>query len=90
VVLHAQALTRLLILIEKHPGLKASAHFRALERELIEAEEHIALAWSFCNHTIVDYNKTIWSWPGKLIVQGHGYAPHRYYTSLLDDSIDAR
>ncbi len=61
------ALSRLLIVVENYPELKANENFIALQDELAGTENRIAIARENYNTTAASYNKEIKMFPGSLI-----------------------
>lgn len=61
------ALSRLLVVVENYPELKANENFIALQDELAGTENRIAIARENYNTTAASYNKEIKMFPGSLI-----------------------
>lgn len=57
------ALSRLLVIVENYPNLKADANFRQLTDELAGTENRIATARRDYNEAVRDYNTSIRSFP---------------------------
>ena len=58
------AISRLLIVTESNPELKANANFRALADELAGTENRIAVARKDYNEAVRAFNTKIKQWPG--------------------------
>jgi LemA protein len=57
------ALSRLLVIVENYPNLKADANFRQLSDELAGTENRIAVARKDYNEAVRDYNTTVRTFP---------------------------
>ena len=59
----SSALSRLLVVVENYPNLKADQSFIRLQDELAGTENRIAVAQRRYNETVRDYNQTVRSFP---------------------------
>jgi LemA protein len=73
------ALSKLLLVAEKYPDLKASANFLALQDELAGTENKIAVERKRFNDLTRDYNKKIKKIPGKWIAGMFGFEEKEYF-----------
>lgn len=62
----SSALSRLLIVVEKYPDLKANESFRGLQVQLEGTENRIAVARRRYIETVAEYNKGVRSFPTNL------------------------
>jgi LemA protein len=60
------ALSRLLVVVEKYPDLKASQNYRDLQAQLEGTENRIAVARGRYTQSIVEYNKKVRFFPTNL------------------------
>ena len=67
------ALSRLLVIVEQYPDLKASAQFTALMDQLEGAENRISTARVDYNKVVGDYNKRLRRFPSSLIAGMFGF-----------------
>ena len=74
-----QATGRLLALQEAYPDLKASANFLALQRDLVEVEDHLQYARRFYNGAVRDYNDGIQRVPDVAIARAFAFATGEFY-----------
>jgi LemA protein len=74
-----QATDRLLALQEAYPDLKASANFLALQRDLVEVEDHLQYARRFYNGAVRDYNDGIQRVPDVAIARAFAFATGEFY-----------
>ena len=68
------ALTRLLVVSENYPQLKADANFRDLQAQLEGTENRITVARNRYIKAVQEYNVTVRSFPTNLTAQMFGYA----------------
>ena len=69
------AISRLLVISESNPTLKADANFRALADELAGTENRIAVARKNYNDAVRMFNTKIKQWPGSTL----GYESKPYF-----------
>jgi len=82
------ALSRLLVITENYPELKANEQFVALTDELAGTENRIAIARQNYNETVSKYNKAIKMFPKSIIANMNGYEAAAYFEAD-DDAKDA-
>ena len=75
------ALSRLLIVAEKYPDLKATTNFRDLQAQLEGTENRIAVERGRFNEVVRDYNTTIRRFPANLVAGFGGHAPKAYFAA---------
>ena len=73
------ALSRLLMITENYPELKASEHFTALQDELAGTENRIAIARQNYNDVVRKYNTTLKRFPTSIIANMSGFEPADYF-----------
>jgi LemA protein len=73
------AMTRLFALQEAYPDLKASENFLALQRDLVEVENHLQYARRFYNGAVRDYNDAVQRVPDLVIAQGFAFKNGEFY-----------
>lgn len=69
----SSALSRLLMVAENYPDLKADSQFTALTDELAGTENRIAVARRDYNETVTAYNKSIRTFPSNLFAAMFGF-----------------
>jgi LemA protein len=67
------AISRLLLVAENYPQLKANQNFLALQDELAGTENRIAVERRRYNETVTEYNKSIRRVPGNIIAGMFGF-----------------
>lgn len=75
----SSALSRLLVVAENYPNLKADQNFRALMDELSGTENRIAVARKDYNDAVQSYNVKIRSLPTSLFAGTMGFGPKEYF-----------
>lgn len=80
-----QALSRLLVVAEKYPDLKANENFRDLQAQLEGTENRIAIARRRYVETVAEYNKGVRFFPTNLTAKFLlGMAPRESFTASED------
>jgi len=75
------ALSRLLVVSERYPDLKATANFRDLQAQLEGTENRIAVERERFNTTVQGYNTAIARFPGALVARIFNFAARPYFTA---------
>jgi LemA protein len=73
------ALSRLLVVVEQYPELKANENFTALQDELAGTENRIAVARKRYNDSVGIFNIKIRTFPGSLFAGSMGFGPRAYF-----------
>ena len=73
------ALSRLLVVVENYPDLKADANFRQLMDELAGTENRLSVARQDYNTVVSDYNKKVKRMPGSLVASMFGFDEKEYF-----------
>ena len=74
-----QAMGRLLALQEAYPDLKASDNFLALQRDLVEVEDHLQYARRFYNGAVRDLNDAVQRVPDLAVARAFAFGPGEFY-----------
>lgn len=77
----SSALSRLLVVVENYPDLKATANFRDLQAQLEGTENRITVARRDFNEAVRQYNTAIKSFPTVLFAGMLGFTPRPYFQS---------
>ncbi|GHH99555.1 LemA family protein [Neobacillus kokaensis] len=75
----SSALSRLLVVVENYPNLKADQQFTQLMDELSGTENRIAVARKDYNDQVAEYNRKIKRFPGSLIAGMTGFDEKEYF-----------
>jgi LemA protein len=62
----SQAMSRLVVLSESYPALRATENYQQLQRALNETEEQISAARRTYNAVVTDYNNSVQQFPSNL------------------------
>lgn len=73
------ALSRLLMVVENYPNLKADTQFTRLMDELAGAENRLSVERRRYNEHIQIYNQSIKLFPKNLVAAMNGFAPRDYF-----------
>ncbi|MGQ0652741.1 MAG: LemA family protein [Betaproteobacteria bacterium] len=74
------ALSRLLVVAENYPQLKADANFRELQAQLEGTENRITVARQRYIRAVQEYNVTVRSFPSNLTAMAFGFKPKAQFT----------
>jgi LemA protein len=74
-----QALGRLFAVAEAYPQLRATENFQALQAQLTEVEQAIAVARQVYNDTVLTYDTAIESVPTNMIAGIFNFGPRPYF-----------
>jgi LemA protein len=80
---------RILALQERYPDLKASDNFLALQRELVEIEDHLQYARRFYNGAVRDLNTKIETFPALIVARAAAFKPAEFFRSGADQEAPA-
>ncbi|WP_125153414.1 LemA family protein [Clostridium rectalis] len=75
----SNALSRLLVVVERYPDLKSNENFRALMVELEGTENRIAVARKNYNDAVDQYNTKTKKFPGSIIASIFRFGEKDYY-----------
>lgn len=75
------ALSRLLVVAERYPELRATANFRDLQAQLEGTENRISVERSNFNEAVRDYNTVAQRFPGVFFARLFGYKPKPFFQS---------
>ena len=73
------ALSRLMVVVEKYPDLKANEGFLRLQDELSGTENRISVARRRYNESVQDYNQRVQSFPSNLVASLGGFKTKDVY-----------
>ena len=80
------ALSKLLLLNESYPNLKADTSFLNLQSELSNIERRINLARRFYNESVLVYNTTQQQFPANLVAKPLGHTSDALYNAKAEAS----
>ena len=74
-----KALSRLMVLTESYPELKANENFLQLQGDLKDCEEKISFARQFYNDTVLSYMNKIEMFPSNIIASMFNFKKADYF-----------
>jgi LemA protein len=77
----SSVLSRLLVVVERYPDLKANNNFRDLQTQLEGAENRITVERQRFNDAVAEYNTTVKRFPTVLIAGLFGYKEKPYFAA---------
>jgi len=83
------ALSRLLVIVENYPNLKADENFLRLQDELAGTENRIAVERRRYNQAVQDYNTYISLFPNNIIASASGFQRNNNYFAASAASREA-
>jgi len=81
------ALSRLLVVVEKYPDLKATENFRELQASLEGTENRISVERRDFNSAVQNYNTAIKSFPEVFYAGALGFSPKPYFAATAGAEI---
>ena len=75
----SEALSRLLLVVEAYPDLKANQNFLALQEELTSTENKIAFSRQFYNDSVLSYNNKTHMFPSNIIAGMTGFQEGEFF-----------
>lgn len=77
----SQALSRLMLVMERYPDLKANQNFKDLQAQLEGTENRIAVERKRFNEMAKSYNTYIRSFPNNILSGMFGFMPKAYFSA---------
>ena len=77
----SNALSRLLVVVERYPELKANQNFLTLQAQLEGTENRISVERNKFNTTVQDYNVGVRRFPTNMIAGLFGFAPRPFFAA---------
>jgi len=77
----SNALSRLLVVVEKYPDLKSNENFLNLQAQLEGSENRIAVEREKFNHAVQDYNSRVVRFPTLIMARLGGFATKPYFSA---------
>lgn len=74
-----KALSRLMVLTESYPELKANQNFLSLQSDLKDCEEKIAISRQFYNDTVLNYMNKREMFPSNIVASMFGFKEMKYF-----------
>jgi LemA protein len=77
----SNALSRLLVVVERYPELKANQNFLTLQAQLEGTENRISVERGNFNSAVQNYNTAVRSVPANFVAGMFGFAPRPFFTA---------
>jgi LemA protein len=77
----SNALSRLLVVVERYPELRANQNFLSLQAQLEGTENRISVERGNFNTAVQNYNVVVRSFPTNLVAGMLGFAPRPFFTA---------
>lgn len=81
-----QSLSRLNVLVEGYPELKANEEYLGLQAELAGSENRIVVERERFNETAKTYNQMVRRFPSNLIANMFGFEKHAYFEATTENA----
>ncbi len=75
----SSALSRLMVVVERYPDLKANQNFLALQEQLTSTENKIAFSRQFYNDSVLKLNNMIQMFPSNIIASMTGFKQSEFF-----------
>ena len=75
------AISKLLVIAENYPQLKATQNFQSLQDELANTENKVAVERQRYNDAVRDFNARIKTFPSSIVAKRIGYSDRAYFNS---------
>ena len=79
----SSALSRLLVVSERYPELKANSNFSQLQAQLEGTENRIAVSRKDFNDAVMSYNSAVKTFPGVLYARAFGFQEKPYFQATV-------
>ena len=73
------ALSRLMVVVERYPDLKANQNFLALQEELTSTENKISFSRQFYNDSVLKYNNQTQMFPSNIVANMMGFKQSEFF-----------
>lgn len=80
-----QALSRLMVLSEAYPELKANQNFMSLQNDLKDAEDKISMMRQFYNDTVLKYNNKIEVIPSNIVAHMFHFEKSTFFEAVGEE-----
>ncbi|MBI4180615.1 MAG: LemA family protein, partial [Chloroflexi bacterium] len=75
----SSALSRLMVVVENYPDLKANQNFLALQEELTSTENKLSFSRQFYNDSVLKYNNQTQMFPSNIIAGMTGFKASEFF-----------
>jgi len=85
----SSALSRLLVVVEQYPNLKANQNFLALQEELTSTENKISFSRQFYNDSVLNYNNKTQMFPSNVVAGMTGFKAEQFFQTTAPEEREA-
>jgi LemA protein len=85
----SSALSRLMVVVEQYPDLKASQNYLALQEELTSTENKIGFSRQYYNDSVMTYNNKIQMFPSSIIAGMTGFKASEFFEVTVAEEREA-
>ena len=75
----SSALSRLMVVVERYPDLKANQNFLALQEELTSTENKISFSRQYYNDSVLRYNNQTQMFPSNIVANMMGFKQSEFF-----------
>lgn len=75
----SSALSRLMVVVERYPDLKANQNYLALQEELTSTENRISFARQYYNDSMLKYNNTVQMFPSNVVARAFHFESGEFF-----------
>ena len=86
----SQDISKLMILAEAYPELKANENFKDLSKQLIIIEDDIANARKYYNGTVRVFNNKVEMFPSNIVAKIFGYKTKKMFEVSMDERLNVK
>ena len=83
----SNALSRLLVVVERYPDLKSNQNFLELQSQLEGTENRIAVERRRYNEVVQSFNASVQKFPANLVANMFGFAPKAYFKGAAGSNV---
>ena len=83
----SNALSRLLVVVERYPDLKSNANFLELQSQLEGTENRIAVERRRYNEVAQQFNASVLKFPANLVANMFGFKPKAYFRGAAGSNV---
>src|SRR5205807_7906263 len=83
----SNALSRLLVVVERYPDLKSNQNFLELQSQLEGTENRIAVERRRYNEVVQQFNSSVQKFPANLVANMFGFAPKAYFKGAAGSNV---
>jgi LemA protein len=83
----SNALSRLLVVVERYPDLKSNQNFLELQSQLEGTENRIAVERRRYNEVVQQFNSAVQKFPANIVANMFGFQPKAYFKGAAGSNV---